>query len=49
VTQITMVGGSSAFLGMADAVQNYTGIPTRMVSSPLFVTPLGLTLNDPPQ
>lgn len=47
--QITMVGGASAFFGMADAVQNYTGIPTRVVSKPLFVTPLGLTLNDPPQ
>lgn len=49
VNQITMVGGSSAFVGMADTVQNYTGIPTRVPSHPLFVTPLGLTLNDPPQ
>jgi ethanolamine utilization protein EutJ len=49
VSQITLVGGSSAFIGMAEAVQNYTRIPTRTVSSPLFVTPLGLTLHDPPQ
>ncbi len=47
VSQITMVGGSSAFLGMAEAVQNYTGIPTQVVSNPLFVTPLGIALNDP--
>lgn len=49
VNQITLVGGSSAFVGMADAVQNYTGIPTRVVRSPHLVTPLGLTLSDPPQ
>jgi ethanolamine utilization protein EutJ len=44
-----MVGGCSAFVGMADVVQNYTGIPTRVASQPLFVTPLGLALSDPPQ
>ena len=49
VNQITMVGGSSAFLGMAEVVQNYIGIPTRVVSPPLFVTPLGLAMHDPPQ
>ena len=49
VNQITMVGGSSAFLGMADVVQDYIGIPTRVVSHPVFVTPLGLALHDPPQ
>lgn len=49
VNLITMVGGSSAFLGMADVVQNYIGVPTRVVSHPVFVTPLGLALHDPPQ
>lgn len=49
VRQVTMVGGCSAFVGMADVVQNYTGIPTRVASQPLFVTPLGLALSDPPQ
>jgi ethanolamine utilization protein EutJ len=49
VKQVTMVGGSSAFLGMADVVQNYIGIPTRVASDPLFVTPLGLALHDPPE
>jgi ethanolamine utilization protein EutJ len=46
---ITLVGGCSAFLGMAEAVQNYIGIPTEVVSKPLFVTPLGLALSDPAQ
>ena len=49
VNLITMVGGCSAFIGMADVVQNYVGIPTRVVSHPMFVTPLGLALHDPPQ
>lgn len=49
VRLITMVGGSSAFPGMADVVQNYLGVPTRVVSPPVFVTPLGLALHDPPQ
>jgi ethanolamine utilization protein EutJ len=49
VSLITMVGGSSAFLGMAEVVQEYLGVPTRVVSHPLFVTPLGLALHDPAQ
>ena len=49
VNLITMVGGSSAFLGMAEVVQDYIGIPTQVVSHPVFVTPLGLALHDPPQ
>ncbi len=49
VSSITMVGGCSAFLGMAEVVQEYTGIPTRVPSSPAFVTPLGLALHCPPQ
>lgn len=49
VQSITMVGGSSAFLGMADVVQDYTGIPTYVPGDPTFVTPLGLALHCPPQ
>lgn len=49
VNSITMVGGSSAFVRMADVVQNWIGIPTQVVSHPVFVTPLGLALHDPPQ
>lgn len=49
VKLVTMVGGSSAFLGMADVVQEYIGVPTQVVSRPVLVTPLGLALHDPPQ
>lgn len=49
VGSITLVGGSSAFQGMAQVVQNYTGIPTHVPSNPLFITPLGMALHDPAQ
>ncbi len=49
VRSITLVGGSSAFLGMAEVVQDYTGIPTQVPGKPVFVTPLGLALSCPPQ
>lgn len=49
VNQVTLVGGSSAFLGMAEVVQEYLGVPTRVASHPLFVTPLGIALHDAPQ
>ncbi len=49
VGSITMVGGSSAFLGMADVVQNYTGIPTHVPEKPMFVTPLGMALHSAAQ
>lgn len=46
VGSITLVGGCSSFLGMAHVIQDYTGIPTRVPSNPLFVTPLGMALHD---
>jgi ethanolamine utilization protein EutJ len=46
VETITMVGGCSSFLGMAEVVQEYTGIPTRVPPAPMFVTPLGMALAD---
>jgi ethanolamine utilization protein EutJ len=49
VASITMVGGCSSFLGMADAVQEYTGIKTRVPDHPLFITPLGMALQDQAQ
>ena len=48
VRSITLVGGGSAFLGMADVVQEYTGIQTQIPSKPLFVTPLGMAWHNPP-
>lgn len=49
VEAITLVGGTSAFRGMAEVVQSVTGIPTRIPPHPQYVTPLGLALFDPPQ
>jgi ethanolamine utilization protein EutJ len=47
VKSITMVGGASAFPGMTDAIEEYTGIPTRVPVNPVFVTPLGMALQCP--
>ena len=46
VPSIVLVGGSSAFPGMAEVVAEYTSIPTWVPSNPLFVTPLGIALHD---
>jgi ethanolamine utilization protein EutJ len=46
VPSVTLVGGGSSFLGMAGVIQEYIGIPTRVVQSPWLVTPLGLALHD---
>ncbi len=43
---LTLVGGTCAFIGMAQVVEEYTGIPTTMPTRPLFVTPLGIAMND---
>jgi ethanolamine utilization protein EutJ len=49
VPSVTLVGGASAFAGMADVVAEYTNIPTWVPPNPLFVTPLGIALHDAPQ
>ena len=46
VPSITLVGGSSAFPGMAEVVAEYTDLPTWVPPNPLFVTPLGIALHD---
>ena len=46
VEHITLVGGASAFQGMAEVIQEYTGIPTSVPQRPVFVTPLGLAKFD---
>ncbi len=48
VQKITLVGGTSAFTGMADVLQSYTGIPTSVPENPVFVTPLGMAMGDEP-
>jgi ethanolamine utilization protein EutJ len=46
VDSLTLVGGSSAFPGMGAVVEEYTGLATCVPDRPLFVTPLGIALND---
>jgi len=46
VKSLVLVGGTSAFYGMADVVQEYTGVPTYVPPWPLFVTPLGIAMHD---
>jgi ethanolamine utilization protein EutJ len=46
VTNLTLVGGTSAFQGIAGVVQEYTGVPTQVPERPLFITPLGIALHD---
>jgi ethanolamine utilization protein EutJ len=48
VKDITLVGGTAAFQGMARVIQEYTGLPTHVPDRPLFVTPLGIALHSPP-
>jgi ethanolamine utilization protein EutJ len=46
VGSITLVGGGSSFLGMAEVIEEYSGIPARVAAVPWLVTPLGLALHD---
>jgi len=46
VHYITLVGGSSAFPGMAGVIEEYTGIKTHIPGDPMLVTPLGIALHD---
>ena len=42
IDRITLVGGTSAFLGMAEVVEEVTGIPAWVPEHPFLVTPLGI-------
>ena len=46
VQQLTLVGGTSAFPGMGEVVQEYTGINAQVPERPMFVTPIGIALHD---
>jgi ethanolamine utilization protein EutJ len=48
VKELTLVGGTTAFPGMASVVEEYTGLPTKVPKRPVFVTPLGIAMNDVP-
>jgi ethanolamine utilization protein EutJ len=49
VNRITLVGGTSAFLGMADVVEEITGLPAWVPDHPALVTPLGIAWYDQPE
>jgi len=46
VNNLTFVGGTSAFPGMAEVIEQYTGLPTFIPERPVFVTPVGIAMND---
>ncbi len=46
VSSIVLVGGTPLFPGIAAVIEGITGIPTRIAPYPLFVTPVGIALND---
>lgn len=46
VNEIYMVGGTSMFPGMGGVIERVTGIKTIVPPRPLFITPLGIAMND---
>ncbi|MBI4675125.1 MAG: ethanolamine utilization protein EutJ [Chloroflexi bacterium] len=46
VNEIYMVGGASMYPGMGQVVERITGIKTIVPPRPLFITPLGIAMND---
>lgn len=47
VDELTLVGGTVAFPGIAAVVQEYTGIKTIVPERPMFITPIGIALSEP--
>lgn len=47
VPTVCLVGGSVAFPGFADAVEEASGLPSFVPTAPLFVTPLGIARSAP--
>lgn len=46
VERIYLVGGTCAYPGMAQVVQEVTGVETLLPGNPLFITPLGIAMNN---
>jgi ethanolamine utilization protein EutJ len=46
VETIYLVGGTANFKGIADVIEQVTGVKTQIPTHPLFVTPLGIAMND---
>jgi len=48
VETIYLVGGTVAFPGMAEVVEEITGVKTIIPGAPLFITPLGIAMHNTP-
>ena len=46
IEHLTLVGGTCAFPGMGQVIEDYTRIPTTVAEQPMFVTPLGIAMCD---
>lgn len=46
VDKIYLVGGTCAYPGMSQVIQEVTGIETTLPGNPLFITPLGIAMNN---
>ncbi|HET9914457.1 MAG TPA: ethanolamine utilization protein EutJ [Anaerolineales bacterium] len=46
VERIYLVGGTCAYPGMDEVIQEITGIETVLPGNPLFITPLGIAMNN---
>lgn len=46
VERIYLVGGTCAYPGMDEVIQEVTGVETVLPCNPLFVTPLGIAMNN---
>lgn len=46
VEKLYLVGGACAYPGMDEVIQEMTGIETVLPGNPLFVTPLGIAMNN---
>jgi ethanolamine utilization protein EutJ len=46
VDKIYLVGGTCAYPGMDQVIQEVTGIETALPGNPLFITPLGIAMNN---
>ena len=46
VDRLYLVGGTCAYPGMAQVIQEVTGVDTVLPGNPLFITPLGIAMNN---
>jgi len=46
VEKLYLVGGTSAFTGIGQVIEQVTGVRTVVPGNPLFITPLGIAMHD---